>query len=93
MADGTQPTEPKMTQLAADQIAESAIPSMSLPSQTYKPLTNPEKAFWKDAFLACAKSTLPGKRIAPDQDASICADFADAAMDAYRSRAITWRRP
>jgi hypothetical protein len=69
-----------------------AIPSMPMPSQTHKPLTAPEKAFWKDAFIACAKSTLPGKRLAPDQDASICADFADAAMDAYRSR-IIWRKP
>jgi hypothetical protein len=55
-------------------------------------LTAAEKAFWKDAFIACAKSTLPGKRLEADQDASICADFADAAMDAYRSR-IIWRKP
>jgi hypothetical protein len=71
--------------------AESAM--LSVPPPSYKPLTAPEKAFWKDAFIACAQSTLPGKRSAPEQDASVCADFADAAMDAYRARSITWRKP
>jgi hypothetical protein len=71
--------------------AESVIPAM--PSQTYKPLTAPEKAFWKDAFVACAQSTLRhnGKHLADDAAATICANFADAAMDAYRARTITWR--
>jgi hypothetical protein len=70
----------------------NVLEERATPARNHKPLTAPEKAFWKDAFIACAQSTLPGKRIAPDQDASICADFADAAMDAYRSR-IIWRKP
>jgi hypothetical protein len=58
-----------------------------------KPLTAPEKAFWKDAFLTRARTMLAHQDgIAPDQAASICADFADAAMDAYRSR-IIWAKP
>jgi hypothetical protein len=60
-----------------------------------KPLTAPEKAFWKDAFIACAHSTPPhedGKPPAPDVASALCADFADAAMAAYRSR-IIWRKP
>jgi hypothetical protein len=63
---------------------------------TVRPLTAPEKAFWKDAFVACAKSTLQrhnGKRMADDAAAALCADFADAAMDAYRARAVNWRKP
>lgn len=61
----------------------------------HKPLTAPEKAFWKDAFVACAHSTLlrhNGKRMAPEEAANLCANFADAAMDAYRARVI-WRKP
>lgn len=66
-----------------------------MPTQIHKPLTAPEKAFWKDAFTACAHSTLlrhNGKRMAPEAAAILCANFADAAMDAYRSR-IIWRKP
>jgi hypothetical protein len=61
--------------------------------ETARPLTSPEKAFWKDAFVACAQSTLRhnGKHLADDAAATICANFADAAMDAYRARTITWR--
>jgi hypothetical protein len=58
------------------------------------PLTPQEKSFWKDAFLACAHSTLlkhDGDRMAPSDAAAICANFADAAMDVYRER-IIWRR-
>ena len=72
--------------------AESAIPAM--PSQTHK-LTAPEKAFWKDAFLACAQSTLlrhNATRLVPEATAELCANFADAAMDVYRTR-IIWRKP
>jgi hypothetical protein len=61
-----------------------------------RPLTAPEKAFWKDAFLTCAQPTLirhNGKRMAPELAAELCANFADAAMDAYRSRWIIWRKP
>jgi len=59
-----------------------------------RPLTNPEKAFWKDAFLACAQSTLLRHNgTAPESVAELCGNFADAAMDAYRSRSITWRQP
>jgi hypothetical protein len=58
-----------------------------------RPLTNPEKAFWKDAFLACAKSTLlRDNSSSPEATADLCGNFADAAMDAYRSRSITWRK-
>jgi hypothetical protein len=72
--------------------AESAIPV--IPSQTHKPLTAPEKAFWKDAFVACAKSILlRDNGSSPEATADLCANFADAAMDAYRSRSITWRQP
>jgi hypothetical protein len=78
--------------LTANAKSETAAAELQAMQMPHKPLTAPEKAFWKDAFLACAKSTLPGKRLAPDQDASICADFADAAMDAYRSRVI-WKKP
>jgi hypothetical protein len=71
--------------------AESAIPAM--PSQTHKPLTPAEKAFWKDAFVACANSTLlRDNGSSPEATADLCANFADAAMDAYRSR-IIWRKP
>jgi hypothetical protein len=63
-------------------------------TQHHKPLTAPEKAFWKDAFLACARSTLlrhNGRRLTPKFAAGLCADFADAAMDEYRTR-IIWRK-
>ena len=73
-----------------------SIDAADTPPRRFKPsLTAPEKAFWKDAFLACAQSTLlrhDGKRLVPNQDAGICADFADAAMNLYRSRVI-WRKP
>jgi hypothetical protein len=61
----------------------------------HRPVAPSEKAFWKDAFLACAQSTLlrhNGKRMAPEVAADLCADFADASLDAYRSR-IIWRKP
>jgi hypothetical protein len=64
-------------------------------SQNPRPLTAPEKAFWKDAFLACARSTLlkhDGVRMVPQDAAEICGSFADAAMDVYRQRSIVWRR-
>lgn len=60
-----------------------------------KPLTASEKAFWKDSFLACARSTLlrhNGKHLAPESAADLCANFADAAMGVYRSRVI-WKKP
>lgn len=66
-----------------------------MPTITHKPLTAPEKAFWKDAFLACAHSTLlrhNGQRMDPGHAAEVCGNFADAAMDALRSRAIRWTR-
>ena len=57
-----------------------------------RPLTAPEKAFWKDAFVACANSTLlRDNGRSPEATADLCANFADAAMDAYRARSITWR--
>lgn len=52
-------------------------------------LTPGEKAFWKDAFIACARET-----ITTDQTpnyAIVCADFADAALAVYRER-IIWRK-
>lgn len=67
----------------------------SMPTPNPKPLTAPEKAFWKDAFVACATSTLlrhNGKRLTPDYAADLCANFADAAMAAYRAR-IIWGKP
>jgi hypothetical protein len=56
-------------------------------------LTAPEKAFWKDAFLACAHSTLRrhNGKLAPETAVELCANFADASMDVYRSRVI-WRK-
>jgi hypothetical protein len=65
-------------------------------AETVRPLTAPEKTFWKDSFLACAQSTLQrhnGKRLADDAAATLCGNFADAAMDVYRSRSINWREP
>src|SRR5258708_32362735 len=55
-------------------------------------LTAPEKAFWKDAFLACAQSTLlrHNGKLAPETAVELCSKFADAAMDVYRSR-IIWK--
>ena len=74
-------------------LTASAETAAVVPSRK-PPLTNPEKAFWKDAFLACAKSALlRDSDSSPEATADLCADFADAAMDAYRSRSITWRRP
>jgi hypothetical protein len=73
--------------LERDQIAPRAFREI--------PLTAPEKAFWKDAFLACARSTLSHHNVsrpAPEVASAVCADFADAAMAAYRSR-IIWRKP
>jgi hypothetical protein len=64
-----------------------------MPTKTYK-FTAVERNFWKDAFVACAHSTLlrhNGKRMTPDLAVDLCANFADAAMDAYRSRVI-WRK-
>jgi hypothetical protein len=66
-----------------------------MPIKSLKPLTAPEKTFWKDAFVACAHSTLlrhNGKHLAPEAAAVLCANFADAAMDVYRAR-IIWRKP
>ena len=54
-----------------------------------KSITAPEKAFWKDAFVACA-ATLHG--ITTEEAVTICADFADAALKTYRER-IIWRKP
>jgi hypothetical protein len=71
----------------------NVLEERAMPARNHKPLTAPEKAFWKDAFLACAHSTLlrhNGKRMAPDLAAE-CANFADAGLDAYRSR-IIWRK-
>jgi len=60
-----------------------------MPTQTPKPLTAPEKAFWKDAFVACA-ATL--HVITTEEAVTICANFADAALKTYRER-IIWRKP
>jgi hypothetical protein len=77
----------------AEKAAASAKWALDMSTKNHKPLTPAEKAFWKDAFLACAQSTLNGKHLAPDQaTVGFCADFADAAMDAYRDRVI-WRKP
>lgn len=77
-------------------VREVTVRNGQLEPQTrnHKPLTTPEKAFWKDAFLACAKSTLLGHNgSAPDEaTADQCANFADAAMDVYRARSIVWGR-
>lgn len=67
----------------------------TMPTTNPKPLTASEKAFWKDAFLACAHSTLlrhNGTRLTPALAVDLCANFADAAMETYRSR-IIWRKP
>jgi hypothetical protein len=62
-------------------------------TRSQKPLTAPEKAFWKDAFIACAQSTLLSHNgTTPESAANLCANFADAAMDVYRDR-IIWRKP
>jgi hypothetical protein len=66
-----------------------------MPTRDHKQLTAPEKAFWKDSFIACAQSTLlrhNGKRMAPEMAADLCANFADSAMKVYRIR-IIWRKP
>src|SRR3974390_566364 len=56
-----------------------------------KPLTQTEKAFWKDAFIACAPSVL-SRGVPPDLvAAAACAHFADAALTIYRDR-IIWRK-
>jgi len=85
------PRAPAASELTSGTYATAANWRLDMATRTPKPLTAPEKAFWKDAFLACAQS---GKRLAPDQaTVGLCADFADAAMDAYRARAVNWRRP
>lgn len=62
-------------------------------AKTHKPLTAPEKAFWKDAFVACAQSTLLRHNgTTPELAANLCANFADAAMAVYRERVI-WGKP
>jgi hypothetical protein len=76
-------------------INESAPKRRGDIEETARPLTAPEKAFWKDALMARAQSTLlrnNGKRLVPEATADLCANFADAAMDVYRSRVI-WRKP
>jgi hypothetical protein len=52
--------------------------------------TQPERAFWRDAFLAAEVSTLVRhKTISAADLATLSADFADAAIEEYRTR-ILW---
>jgi phage gp46-like protein len=56
-----------------------------------KGLTQPERAFWRDAFLAAEVSTLIRKRhLTPQEVAHAAADYADAAVIKYRER-VLWR--
>ena len=57
-----------------------------------KQMTQPERAFWRDAFLAAASALIPlssSSSVIKEvvQDA---ADLADAAVQEYRTR-ILWR--
>jgi hypothetical protein len=52
--------------------------------------TQPERAFWRDAFLAAEVATLGRrKNISADERAKLAADFADSAVEEYRTR-ILW---
>ncbi len=55
-----------------------------------RPMSQPERAFWRDAFLNARPPNHRGYR-GPTAEASIRADYADAAVEEYRKR-ITWRQ-
>jgi hypothetical protein len=54
-----------------------------------KRLTQPERAFWRDAFLAVTSQLFAEPR-SNDYAATVAADFADRAVQEYRTR-ILWR--
>ena len=58
-----------------------------------KSMSQPERGFWRDAFLAAHRSFLlrRGTMRSPDRAAELAADYADAAIAEYRHR-ITWRQ-
>lgn len=58
-----------------------------------RPMSQPERSFWRDAFLAANQSFLlrRGTMRSPQRAAELAADYADAAVDEYRRR-ITWRQ-
>lgn len=58
----------------------------------HRPMSQPERAFWRDAFLAAQSSFLSrrGTMRSPRRAAALASDYADAAIDEYRKR-ITWR--
>lgn len=62
-------------------------------SRNTKPMTQPERAFWRDAFLAADSAFLirRGTMRSPARAAELAADYADAAVEEYRRR-ITWRQ-
>lgn len=59
----------------------------------HRPMSQPERAFWREAFVAANRSFLlrRGTARSPHNAAALAADYADAAVDEYRKR-ITWRQ-
>lgn len=61
--------------------------------RTRNPMTQPERTFWRDAFLAAEQAFLTrrGTMRPSSKAAELAADYADAAVDEFRKR-VTWRQ-
>jgi hypothetical protein len=64
------------------------------PKHHGKSMSQPERAFWRDAFVSANQAFLTrrGTMRSPVKAAALAADYADAAVEEFRRR-ITWRNP